>query len=152
MNDGLSFNNTVTYRLYDTEGNLKDEQVTHNKTQDAVLAEVIDALDTSGSNDDIITMAIGTGTGQATSDTALSSLSSYETGAAVSATQGNKAKTGDKVTFSTTFESKGSWAIEEAGLSTAADGASGLMFYDDSISTAMTSGDTLQIDWEVSVS
>lgn len=151
MNDGLSFCNTVTYRVYDPDGNLKDEQVTHNQTQDAVLAEVIDALD-AGSSNDIITMAIGTGTGQATSDTALSSISSYETGAAVTATQGNKVKTGDKVTFSATFEAKGSWAIEEAGLSTAADGASGLMFYDDSISTAMTSGDTLQIDWEVSVS
>ena len=147
MNEGLSFCNTVTYRLYDPEGNLKDTQVTHNQAQDAVLAAVIDDLDT-----DIITMAIGIGNGQATSDTALSSISSYETGAAVTATQGNKVKTGDKVTFSATFEAKGSWAIEEAGLSTAADGASGLMFYDDSISTAMTSGDTLQIDWEVSVS
>ena len=151
MSDGLSFYNTVTYRLYDHEGNLKDTQVTHNQTQDAVLAEVIDALD-AGTSNDIITMGIGTGSGQASSDTALSSLSSFETGADVTATQGNKVKTGDKVTFSTTFEAKGSWAIEEAGLFTSADGASGMMFYDDSISTAMTSGDTLQIDWEVSVS
>lgn len=147
MKENLNIEDNVRVRHY-RDGVLLDEYTSHNQTQDAVLDEVIDALDT-GSCNDIITMGIGTGSGQATSDTALGSLSSYETGAACSATQ---AGDGESVEFSATFTAGGSWAIEEAGLSTAADCASGLMFYDDSISTSMTSGDTLQIDWTVSVS
>lgn len=147
MKENLNIEDNVRIRHY-RDGVLLDEYTSHNQTQDAVLDEVIDALDT-GTCNDIITMGIGTGTGQATSDTALGSLSSYETGADVSATQ---AGDGESVEFSATFTAGGSWAIEEAGLSTAADCASGLMFYDDSISTSMTSGDTLQIDWTVSVS
>jgi len=148
MNEKIKFDDNVRVRHYDKQGNLIDDYWTHNQTQDAVLDEVIDALD-AGTCNDIITMAIGTGSGQATSDTALGSLSSYETGAACSSTQ---AGDGESVEFSATFTAGGSWAIEEACLSGAADGASLMMFYDDSISTSMTSGDTLQIDWTVSVS
>jgi len=147
MNENIKFKDNVRVKHF-RNGILIDEYTSHNQTQDAVLDEVIDAIDT-GSCNDIITMAIGTGSGQATSDTALGSISSYETGASCSATQ---AGDGESVEFSATFTAGGAWAIEEAGLSTAADGTSGLMFYDDSISTSMTAGDTLQIDWTVSVS
>ena len=148
MRENMKFVDNVRVRHYDKDGNLLGEWTSHNQTQDAVLDEVIDALDT-GSCNAIITMGIGTGSGQATSDTALGSISSYETGAAVTTTQ---AGDGESAEFSTTFTAGGSWAIEEAGLFTSADGASGMMFYDDSISTSMSASDTLQIDWTVSVS
>ena len=148
MNENIKFSDNVRVRHYDKDGNLLNEYTSHNQTQDAVLDEVIDALDT-GSCNDIVTMAIGTGSGQATSDTALGSISSYETGAACTATQ---AGDGESVEFSATFTAQGAWSIEEAGLFTSADGASGMMFYDDSISTSMTAADTIQIDWTVSVS
>ena len=149
MRDGLGFNNTIRYRLYDSNGNLKDDKITHNQTQNNALTQVIDALD-DGTCSHIITMAIGIGSGQAATDTALSSISSFETGAAVSATQSGTPE--DTVEFSATFTAGGSWTITEAGLFTSANAASWMMFYDDSISTSMTSGDTLQIDWTVSVS
>jgi hypothetical protein len=148
MREKINFEDNVRVRHFDKDGNLLGEWTSHNQTQDAVLDEVIDALD-SGTCNDIITMAIGTGSGQSTSDTALGSISSYETGAAVSASQ---AGDGESVEFSTTFTAGGSWSIEEAGLFTSADGASGMMFYDDSISTSMSASDTLQIDWTISVS
>lgn len=148
MKEQIEFKDNVIVRHYSKDGEFLGEYTSHNQTQDAVLDEVIDALD-SGTCSDIITMGIGTGTGQNAAATALGSLSSYETGAACSSTQ---AGDGESVEFSATFTAAGSWAIEEAGLSTAADCASGLMFYDDSISVSMTSGDTLQIDWTVSVS
>ena len=146
MNENIKFRDNVTVKHY-REGNLLGTYHSHNQTQYAVLDEVIDALDT-GSCNDIITMGIGTGSGQGRDATALSSIESFETGAAVTATQ---AGDGESVEFSTTFTAKGSWAITEAGLATSADCATGLMFYDDTISVSMTDGDTLQIDWTISV-
>lgn len=145
MKSGINFNQNVHYRVYDREGKLKDDKWTHNQPQDAVLEYVIDALDT-GTTFAVDTMAIGTGSGQSTSDTALSSLSSYETTAN---TQSGTPE--DDIEFSATFTAKGSWAIEEAGLFVKADATASMVFYDDSISTSMTDGDTLQIDWTVSV-
>ena len=150
MKDGLSFHNEVHYKHFSPEGNLKYEYTAYNNTQNQALLEVIDGLD-AGSCNNIITMAIGTGTGQGAATSALASLSSYETGAACVGTQGTSVVNGDKVTNVATFTAGGSWAIEECGLFTSADGASGMLFYEDSISTNMTSGDTLQISWAVSV-
>ncbi len=147
INSNMKIKDNVRVRHYNKDGELLDDYWTHNQTQDAVLDQVIDALDT-GSCSNIISMAIGTGTGQNAAATALSSLSSYETGGDVTATQ---AGDGESVVFSTTFTAKGAWAIEEAGLFNQANCANGMNFYDDSISTSMNDGDTIQIDWTVSV-
>jgi len=150
MNDSLSFHNEVRYKHFDPDGNLKYEYTAYNNTQNQALLEVIDGLD-AGSCNNIITMAIGTGTGAAAASDNLMSLSSYETGANCVGTQGTSVVAGDKVTNVATFTAGGSWAIEECGLFTSADATSGMLFYEDSISTSMTSGDTLQISWAVSV-
>jgi len=148
MRENINFEDNVRVRHFNKYGELIDEWTSHNQTQDAVLDEVIDALDT-GSSNAIVTMAIGTGSGAGTPSANLNTLVSYETGAAVTTTQ---AGDGESAEFSTTFTAQDSWTITEACLSTAADGASGMMFYDDSISVGISSGDTLQIDWTVSVS
>ena len=151
MRDGLSFHNEVHYKHFSPEGILKYEHTAFNNTQNTALIEVIDGLD-AGSCNNIITMAIGTGTGQNATTTALASLSSFETGANCVGTQGTSVISGDKVTNVATFTAGGNWAIEECGLFTSADAATAMLFYEDSISTSMTSGDTLQISWAVSVS
>ena len=145
--DSFGFNNTVFYILRDKDGNIKEKGCHKNQVQNLTLVEVIDAVDAGTHGEPIIEMAIGTGTGQAVSDTALSSLSSYE--ATVNVQSGSPE---DTVTCTSTFTAGGSWTITEAGLFGTTGCASEMLFYDGSLNVGMTADDTLQIDWEISVS
>jgi len=145
MKDGLSFHNTVKYTLYDENGIVKETGISENQTQDNVLTMVINAID-GGTCSDVVAMAVGTGTGAGVaSDNLNSSASNEDTGAGV-----GSGSPEDTMVFSATFTSI-TGTVTEAGLfpTTAADIY--MMFYDDSLSVALTATDSLQIDWTVSV-
>lgn len=144
MKDKLTFHNTVKYTLYDKDGNIKDTGITENQTQDNVLDFVIDAIDT-GTCSDVVAMAVGTGTGQGVATSALaSSVSNEDTGA------GAQAGDGESVVFTATFTAI-TGTITEAGLFPMTAATTYMMFYDGSLSVALTSSDSLQIDWTVSI-
>lgn len=148
MKDKVGFNNTLKVKHFDKDGNLLDTKELSNTSQNNVLEDVIDMLDESTTKSyEATDMAIGTGTGQGVATSTLSSKSSEE---AVSSTQSGSPE--DTVTFTATFTAAGSWNIQEAGLFPSATCDANMLFYNDSISQSMSSGDTLQISWEVSIS
>jgi len=142
MNDGLQFKNTVEWKKFDANGNLIDSGIHENQVQTLVKERVIDALDTGTLTSPIAAMAIGTGTGQAVSDAALASKSSDED--LSSQTQPTATSLENVASFTGV-----TGTITEAGLFDASGCADDMYFYDDSLSVALTSSDTLQITWTI---
>jgi hypothetical protein len=143
MNDGISFDNYLHVIHRDPYGVILDEFSIKNQVQNGAINAVAEAFE-SGSFTEIQSMGIGTGTGQAVSATALASLVSYEAPSA--------SGSGASRVFEATFTATGSWSIEEAGMASAVNCASGLYFYNDAVSVSMTNDDTLTIQWTVTAS
>lgn len=140
MKDGLMVYGTLEWTHRDEDGNVLGHDIIYNQVQTDLLENIVDGLDT-GTALSIASMAIGTGTGQAVGDTALSSESSYDDTA-------NTQPSAVSLQCSTTFTATAA-AITEAGLFT--DGVLPMMTYNDGLSVTLTATDSLQIDWTISV-
>ena len=145
MNDGIRLVGKLEYVAKNKDGEIIGTGFYYNAIQEDLLEGLIDGLDT-GTMSDIDCMAIGTGTGQGLADTTLSSYASYES----NASSFGKSQTSATVLSSqATFTATAAWTITEAGLFTDGTGAAGMFTYNDGLSQALTSGDTLQITWTV---
>ena len=139
MKDGFGFKNTVEWKKFDADGILVDSGKEYNQVQTLVKQRVIDALDT-GSTTQIQGMAVGTGTGQGVGDAALASKASDE--------NTNPTDGGTSLECVASFTGI-TGTVTEAGLFDSTGCTDDMYFYDDGLSVALTSGDTLQITWTV---
>lgn len=143
MKDGLGFKNKIEWKAIHADGTVFDTGVVYNQVQTLVKEEVIDALNDDASfAGDIIEMAVGTSTGQGAADAALASLVSYET--LSSQTQPTSTSLQNVASFTNISNT-----VTEAGLFYVTGCASGMYFYNDGLSVALTASDTLQITWTV---
>jgi len=145
-NDGFNIKGNFSWKHFDSDGNLLDMGITPNRVCDTLRDCVIEGI-YAGSMPYPVSMAIGTGTGQAVTDNTLSSLSSYENSSGTNWTISQPSAA--KYQCVSTFTATGTWAITEAGMFTAATSLSSMCVYDDSITVNMTSGDTLQGTWTI---
>jgi hypothetical protein len=150
MEDGIKLIGVIKWEAYSgKDGSLIGEGCVTNRIQDACLEGLIDGLDT-GTVGDIDSMAIGTGTGQNLATDALVSYASYENSSGSHWTQSQTSAT--ILSTEATFMAGGSWTITEACLATDAyngSGANTMFTYDDTLSQALSSGDTLKITWTI---
>jgi len=142
MNDGLGFKNKVEWKKFNASGELVDSGVLHNQVQTLVKERVIDALDTGTLNAAVTAMAIGTGTGQSASSAALASKASDEDLSAQ--TQPTATSLQNVASFTAV-----TGTVTEAGLFDASGCTDDMYFYNDGLSVALTSSDTLQITWTI---
>ena len=146
MKDGLKFVGILDYVVRDKNGKVKDKGRAKNQIQTLLLENVIDAIDTASFTDTALDgMAIGTGTGIGVGGDALSSLSSAE------ALSGQTQPTAVTLQNVATFTAV-TGTITEAGLFDAAACISDMYTYNDGLSIALTSSDSLQITWTITAS
>lgn len=145
MNDGFTILGNFSWKVFNPDGTLKEEGSTKNRVCDTLRDLVVDGLVSSMPT--MISMAIGTGSGQDVTATALASISSYENSSnshwAVSQPSAAKYQ------CISTFTATGTWSITEAGMFTHATSLSSMCVYNDSVTASMTSGDTLQGTWTI---
>ena len=145
MNDGLRFYGRLDYILYDEDGNIKDCGYVKNNVQDLLLTGVIDALDTGTfPTAQPGWMAIGTGDAAGSASSNLMSKVSNE--ALTSQTQPTSVSLANVATFTGVNAT-----IQEAGLFNVAACTSGMLLYNHALNVVMTSADSLQITWTLSV-
>jgi len=143
INSGIAFEGKIEYTLFDKDGNVKDDGVIKNQVQDLLMQRVIDAID-GGTMTALQGMAVGTGTGQAVTDSALASKASDE-----DITGGQTQPTATSLQNVGTFTSI-TGTVTEAGLFDDAACTDDMYCYDDSLNVVMTSSDSLQITWTIS--
>ena len=152
MKDSIKVKGFVTYVLKDKDGNVKEVREKHNLITNAGLNVMASLL--AASNPDSKTgvgyIAIGSGSGQDATSTALASEITTNGGerAACNAALDTVAVTNDTIKFDVTFSFTGSLAITEAGLFN--DSSAGDMIaYQDFSTINVADGDSLQIVWKV---
>ena len=154
MRTGITAIGNVTIRVWDKYGNKKyPDETTHNQVQNAGLALCADRIlkDSPGSEEGVDYIAVGTGSGQAASDTTLSSeiTDSGLERAAGTGTRVTTTVTNDTAQLVVSFSATGTKAVTEAGIFNASS-AGDMLCYDDSFSTKnVESGDTLELTWKV---
>lgn len=132
-------------RLFGVDGELKEERIIHNTITELMDVQVADQMSDSG-DAAIGYMAVGTGTGQGSSDVGLAT--SLDSNVLTSTTQGVTADDNDVIYVGDWAAGDGTGAITEAGI-----------FRDTGNTTLMTvasfavinkgADDTLQITWTV---
>ena len=148
MNDKFNIIGHIKWELHDKDGNLKDWGEHSNQVQHDVMNYFSDML-VSGTVNTIDEMAIGSGSGQTASATALASHVSHE---AISSGSGLTDKGTDGVEAQASFTNVAA-TITEAGLFP--DGYAGgkMYFYNDSAfgsGVTLQTSDTLTITWSIS--
>lgn len=155
MNENLKVRGIVSYVLRDKDGNIKEERVVQNQIQNlglAAFASLI-ATDNPQSSDTFDWIGIGSGSGQAVTDTTLDTEittngGQRRGGADVTATSETTNVANDTVQFVTVFNFTGSLAITEAGIFNAS--TNGVMCaYQDFGVINVANGDNLQITWKI---
>lgn len=136
----------VSFRLFDSEGNLKEERTVKNLITSVGKAAMAGLLIDTGGVDAFSHIAIGTGTTAAVvGDTALETEVDRETATVSRVTT---AVTDDTSRLVSTFSFSGSAAITESGVLNA--GASGLLLNRAVFSAVnVSNGDSLQITWNI---
>lgn len=134
-----------------SDGKLKTPvQVMRNQIQDAGLAALAALTLNDVAEDDFDWIALGTGTGQATSATELATEISTNGGerAACTGTRTTTTETNDTAQLVTTWTFSGALAITEAGIFNA-DSAGDMLAYTDFSAINVVSSDTLEATWKV---
>lgn len=132
-------------QLFGPDGELKDEWFYHNLVTELMDAHVADQMSDQG-EPAIGYMSVGTGSGQATSDTGMATT--LDRNALDSITQGAGAADNDVVYVCTWAAGDGTGAITEAGLMRDDDDAS-LMTYSDFAVVNKGALDSLVATWTV---
>lgn len=143
MQEGIKLSGLINIKVYDGAGNLIADYSKKNEVKTAGLYHVADQMSDQGEAA-MSHMAIGTGTG---GTTALNTEVSRN--ALTSKSQGSGGDA-NKVTYIASFTGV-TGTIKEAGILNAASGGT-LFVYNDSLSQALSSSDTLQITWTVTFS
>lgn len=151
----LKVRGMVSYLLKDKDGNVKLNRTIHNQIQNLGLAAIASLIATDNPQTETAFdyIAIGSGTGQAVTDTTLATEittngGARRGGADVTATSATDTVANDTIQFQTTFSFTGSLAITEAGILNA--GAAGtLLAYQDFSAINVANGDSLQITWKI---
>lgn len=133
----------VNLVLRGPDGAIKDQRVTDNQIQQAGDKHVADQMSDQG-DAAMSHMAIGTGSGQATSDTTLATES--DRNALDSTTQGTGGDDNDVVYVGAWAAGDGTGAITEAGIFNDAS-AGDMLCYADFSAINKAAGDTLEITW-----
>jgi len=146
MKDGLKFEGILDYVVYNKHGKVKQKGRAKNQIQTLLLENVIDAIDTAAFTDTALAaMAIGTGTGQAVGDDALASKASNEL--LSGQTQPSSVTLQNVATFTAV-----TGTVTEAGLFDAEACTDDMFCYNDGLSIALTSSDSLEITWTITAS
>ena len=139
----------IRLRLFDKDGNLKQEHEHRNTITVAMDEHVANAL----SDDDNATigwMAVGTvNGGKTTASTALEGLIVASNNALDSTTQGTTTDDNDVIYVCSWAAGDGTGTIIEAGLFNVAACTSGMMAYDESMDITKGAADTLEITWTI---
>jgi hypothetical protein len=159
-NESLSIKGEVTYILRNKDGTLKEKRVIPNQIQNLGLAAIASLIATDNPQSSLTFdyMAIGVGSGQAVTDTALDSEittngGGRRGGADVTVTSATTTITNDTIQFQTTWTFTGSLAITEAGIfdNTLGSGTSKMLCYQDFSVINVENGDNLQVTWKVKI-
>jgi hypothetical protein len=139
----INFTEHIRWKKINKDGVVVDSgEVIHNQVQTLVKEEVIDALnDDTTYLGDIVAMGVGTGTGQNAAAAALATKVSDE-----DCSQSQPTATSLKNTASFTGITG---TVTEAGLFPASVCTANMYFYNGGLSVALTSSDTLQIEWTI---
>ena len=136
----------------DKTGKILQTKVVHNQIQNAGLAEVSSLIltDDPGTATAFDYMALGTGTGQAVTDTTLATEIAASGGerAAGTGTQTTTTVANDTSQLVVTYTFTGALAITEAGIFNASSAGDMLAYQDFSVIN-VTSGDSLEVTWKV---
>lgn len=145
VNDGINIKGRIKVKLFNSKGELKDYRYIHNTVTELGDAHVADQMSDQGEAA-IGFMAVGTGSGQGSSDTGLAV--SLDRNALDSTTQGGGGDDNDVIYECTWAAGDGTGAITEAGIMRADDNAS-LQYYADFSVINKGGADTLVITWTV---
>jgi hypothetical protein len=134
--------------LFDGEGKLKDVRVGHNLVTDLCLIMIADQLLASPSIAKPGWMELGTGSGQAETD---STLAAYISGSRTALD--SKTKSDEEVTMVCTFGAGvGTGAVTEAGVfNVVTQNTTDLLLYDDFDVINKLAADTLVVTWKLTV-
>ena len=132
-------------KLFDKDGNLKEERFHVNTVTELGDAHVADQMSDSA-DAGLGFMAVGTGSGQTSASTGLAVA--LDINALTSTTQGGGAADNDVVYVGDWAAGDGTGAITEAGIFRLSDNLT-LNYYADFAVVNKAAGDTLQITWTV---
>ena len=142
----------VNYIHRDKNGKVLMDRTITNQIQNAGLAEVSSLIltDDPGSATAFDYMALGSGTGQAVTDTTLATEIAASGGerAAGTGTQTTTTVANDTSQLVVTYSFTGALAITEAGIFNASSSGDMLCYQDFSVIN-VTSGDSLEVTWKV---
>ena len=139
----------VRCRLFDKDGNLKQEHE-HSNTITVLMDSLVADAMVSKALDQIGYMAVGTTNGgKTTASTALEALIASSNNALDSTTLGTGGDDNDVVYVCSWAAGDGTGTIIEAGLFNVAACTSGLCAYDESMNIVKGASDTLEITWTI---
>jgi len=149
IKEKMKIKGTIHCVLYDENGNVKDVQEDHNTITELMDALVADRI--AGGTDALLTHAhAGTGSGQTSADTNLDAYFAEARTAVTSSTQGAGGADNDVVVVFTLGAGVCTGTIEEIGLFSSSNQATGDMkAYSDTISFAKGALDTLVVTWTI---
>jgi len=149
--DKFGIKGKLDYELRDKEGNLKDSGIITNTITDLMDAHVAERL-TANSTGSIQWIALGTSTGQTSSDT---DLATYKAGTFLGLSgliQGAGGADNDAIYSGFWGAGVGTDTITEAGIfRTSGTSRTTLMTYNDGLNVAKGASDTLKIDWTLTL-
>ena len=149
IQDKAGIRGHIRLRLFDKDGNLKQEhehQNTITTTMDLLVADTM----SDGGEPEIGWMAVGTvNGGKTTASVALEGLIAGSNNVLTSTTQGTAANDNDVIYVCDWAAGDGTGTIIEAGLFNIAACTSGMCAYDESMNIVKGAADTLQITWTI---
>ena len=151
INEGLIFTGILEWKHWNGENELISEGIIHNQIQDELFQEAIDALQGGTWDNPIVALGIGTGTGQNTTDTVLSSIVSHVAGGGGLTLSQTSASVLQAVGMFTDI--RNTPTITEASLNGDSSASDHMYAYNDGLSVSIGgTSDTLQITWTITAS
>lgn len=153
LDNGIKMQGIVSYVLTDKDGNTKKEFTKHNQIQNLGFAGIASRIHGVGV-DAFTSMAIGTGNGQAITDTGLETEittngGARRTGGDVTITTEETNVANDTTQFVTTWEFTGGLTITEAGIFNAHPTGGTMLAYQDFGAINVANGDKLEVKWQI---
>ena len=152
VKENIGIRGIVTQIHRNKNGDILMKRDIKNQIQNAGLAEISSLIltDDPGSATAFDYMALGSGTGQAVTDTTLATEIAASGGerAAGTGTQTTTTVTNDTSQLVVTYSFTGALAITEAGIFNASSSGDMLCYQDFSVIN-VTSGDSLEVTWKI---
>jgi len=149
MNEEMGLTGTIEYKVWDKNGYLKDEGVYRNFICDGLKTLVIDLMN-GASVVTVKAMAVGTGAVQINTDTALTTMVSYnnDSGSSAVVIFADSQPSANALKFIATFgcDAAAGWVLTEAGLFSVDGCASGMAAYA-TIANTLALADSIQLTW-----